>query len=357
MSTNQDFSKRTMKAAILTRIGGPLEVTEVGLGPLGFGQVLVRVLASGICGAQLQEIAGHKGNAGFLPHLLGHEGCGIVEGIGAGVSRVRTGDKVVMHWRKAAGIESHFPTYIFGDREIRSGKVTTFSEYSIVSENRLTPVPIDTPVELCALLGCGLSTALCTVEREAEVKFGESVLVVGAGGLGMNLIRAASLANAFPIMAMDIHQAKYYPAMDMGAHAFICVGKESPRAYLDGFKLKGFDVIIDTAGAGGSMEETLQLLAPTGRFIMVGQPEPGRSVEIRDAKHLFEGEGKTIKATQGGGFQPEVDIPRYVRLHHAGLLSLQTIISDRIPLEDINRGIDLVRAGQASRVLVEIGRE
>src|SRR3989338_3133911 len=137
-----------MKAAILEEINGPLVVGEVGLSELMFGQVLVKVLVSGICGAQLQEIAGNKGNGKFVPHLLGHEGCGIVESIGVGVTRVKKGDKVVMHWRKGEGIESDFPTYTFKGKPMRSGKITTLSEYSVVSENRVTPVPAHTPNEL-----------------------------------------------------------------------------------------------------------------------------------------------------------------------------------------------------------------
>src|SRR6476659_2726056 len=125
-----------MKAAVLEQIDKPLVVADVGLTPPQFGQVLVKVLVSGICGAQLLEIGGHKGNAKFVPHLMGHEGCGIVEDVGVGVSRVKKGDKVIMHWRQGQGIESDFPEYIYNGKRIKSGKVTTFNEYSICSENR-----------------------------------------------------------------------------------------------------------------------------------------------------------------------------------------------------------------------------
>jgi len=169
-----------MKAVVLTQLNSPLEVAEVELTPLQPGQVLVKNLVSGLCGAQLQEIAGLKGNANFLPHLMGHEGCGIVEEVGAGVTTVKVGDKVVMHWRKGEGIEAPFPAYTFNGKSMSSGKVTTLSEYSIVSENRVTTVPQDTPEELCALLGCGLTTALGVITNEAEIKLGESVLIIGS---------------------------------------------------------------------------------------------------------------------------------------------------------------------------------
>jgi len=161
-----------MKAAVLTKINEPLEIKNVELTDLKIGQVLVKIKVSGLCGAQLQEIAGQKGNEKFLPHLMGHEGCGWVQDIGPGVSKVKIGDKVVMHWRVGEGIEAEFPSYILDGKKMSSGKVTTLSEYSIVSENRLTVVPDDTPDELCALLGCGLTTALGTINNEAELKFG-----------------------------------------------------------------------------------------------------------------------------------------------------------------------------------------
>jgi Zn-dependent alcohol dehydrogenase len=344
-----------MKAAILENIDGPLTVGEVELTNLTFGQVLVKVLVSGICGSQLQEIAGNKGNAKFVPHLLGHEGCGIVEDIGAGVTKVKKGDKVIMHWRKGDGIESDFPTYVFKGKPMRSGKVTTLSEQAIVSENRVTPVPADTPNELCALLGCGLSTALGTINDEAIVKFGESVMIVGAGGLGLNLVKAATLASAYPIVSVDIYDHKKELAESLGAHLFINSKAQNIQDELHThFGIKEVDVIIETSGNKHALEDTIPLLSGIGRYIMVGQPKPGESVELLNANHLFGGEGKMIKATQGGKFSPSKDIPRYVRLHKAGILDIEHIITHRFGLDQVNDAIDLVRKGQSSRILIEM---
>lgn len=341
-----------MKAAVLVGIDEPLVVAEVGLTPLQFGQVLVKVLVSGICGAQLLEIGGHKGNAKFVPHLMGHEGCGVVEDVGVGVTRVKKGDKVVMHWRQGLGVESDFPEYEYQGKRIKSGKVTTFSEYAIVSENRLTPVPQDTPEELCALLGCSLSTALGTINEEAKVKFGESIMIVGAGGLGVNLIKAAALAGAYPIISLDIHDSKKELALSMGAHMFVNTAKESLSEALASLGLKDVDVIIECSGTKKAIESTLPLLSGLGRYVMVGQPKSGESVEITNANHLFGGEGKSIRATQGGKFNPSKDIPRYVRLSKAGILKTDGIITHHVKLDDINEAIDAVRQGLASRVLI-----
>ena len=345
-----------MKAAVLETINAPLTVANVELGELSLGQVLVKILVSGICGAQLQEIAGNKNNAKFVPHLLGHEGCGIVEEVGAGVTKVKKGDKVVMHWRKGDGIEADFPTYTFKGKTMRSGKVTTFSEYSIVSENRITPVPKEISNDFCALLGCGLSTALSAIANEAQVQPGESVMVVGLGGLGTCFMKAARFSGASPIIGIDIHDSKKNTVQSLNGNLFINSMKENiPEVMQRELGIKEVDVIIDTSGNARIIAETIPLLGNDGRYILVGQTMPGETVEIKIANHLFGGtEGKTIKATQGGKFSPSKDIPRYVKLYQAGLLDIDNIITHRVTLDNINSAIELMREGKANRIAIDL---
>jgi len=355
------------RAAVLTKLNSPLEVWEMDHCVWGdsrtcaAGQVRVEMICSGICGSQLQEIQGNKGNGGFLPHLLGHEGAGIVREVGPGVSVQMIGRKVVLHWRKGDGPEA-FATARYDTPNHRSsiggGHVTTLTESAVVSANRVTVVPDDVPVELCALLGCGLSTALGTIEQEAKVKFGESVLIVGCGGVGLNLIASAKLSQAFPVFSTDIHD-KDKSAREMGADSFTMIGRDDiarSMSYYD-FALKGFDVIIDTSGSIDAIQQAMPLLADGGRFVMVGQPKPGESFRVDNALNLFHGEqGKRIIATQGGGFRPSRDIARYVQLWRSGALNLDGVISHRFSLEKINDAIDLVRAGQAGRILIEFSK-
>jgi Zn-dependent alcohol dehydrogenase len=345
-----------MKAAVLEEINAPLTVTEVELGELTFGQVLVKVLVSGICGAQLQEIAGDKGNAKYTPHLLGHEGCGIVEDVGMGVTKVKKGDKVVMHWRKGDGIESDFPSYAFKGKVMRSGKVTTFSEYSIVSENRITPVPIDVPNDFCALLGCGFSTALSAVANEAQVKPGESVMIVGLGGLGTCFMKAAHFYRANPLIGVDVFDNKKDMVKALHGDLFINAATENiGEALQRELGIKEVDVVIETSGNARSIANTIPLVGNDGRFIMVGHVKQGQSVEITMADHLFGGtEGKTIKATQGGRFLPSRDIPRFVKLFQAGLLDIDNLVTHHIKLDDINNAIDMMRGGKANRIIIEL---
>jgi len=337
-----------MKAAVLEKLNEPLSVVEVKLTPLKVGQVLVKNTVSGLCGAQLHEIRGHKGNGKFLPHLMGHEGCGIVQEIGSGVTTVKVGDKVVMHWRVGAGIESPFPEYKLNDKTITSGKVTTLSEYSIVSENRLTTVPPDTPDELCALLGCGLTTALGIIDNEVDLKLGESVMIVGCGGVGLNLIQGASLCSAHPIIGVDISEDKREKSLEVGATSFVNIKTEN-------LTIPPVDVIIDTTGNTKTIAQMSRFLSKNGRMVLVGQPPPDESINIPHGVSLFDGVGKTIKATQGGKTNPTEDIPRYVRMHQAGLLNVDKIITHYFSLKDINKALDVLRSGAAGRIMIKMG--
>ena len=335
-----------MKAAILEQIDAPLAVREVELTELKFGQVLVKVLVSGLCGAQLHEIKGHKGNAKFLPHLMGHEGCGIVEEIGLGVTTVEPGDKVVMHWRPGSGIESPFPNYVLDGKTISSGKVTTLNEYSIVSENRITKIPYDTPSVLAAMLGCSLTTALGIIDNECDLKFGESVGILGCGGVGLNLIQAAKMKNASPIYAVDINHQMCDLSTEMGADVFANSIRHLPTT---------MDVIIDTSGVPEVISDAYDRLSPSGRLILVGQPTPGKSVELPNAVSMFDGSGKSIRATQGGRTDPEKDIPRYIKLALSGSLDYESLHTDTFFLDEVNEAFDLLRSGNAGRIMIRIG--
>ena len=335
-----------MKAAILEQIDAPLAVREVELTELKFGQVLVKVLVSGLCGAQLHEIKGHKGNAKFLPHLMGHEGCGIVEEIGLVVTTVEPGDKVVMHWRPGSGIESPFPNYVLDGKTISSGKVTTLNEYSIVSENRITKIPYDTPSVLAAMLGCSLTTALGIIDNECDLKFGESVGILGCGGVGLNLIQAAKMKNASPIYAVDINHEMCDLSTEMGADVFANSITHLPTT---------MDIIIDTTGVPEVIADAYDRLSPSGRLILVGQPTPGKSVELPNAVSMFDGSGKSIRATQGGRTDPEKDIPRYIKLALRGSLDYESLHTDTFFLDEVNEAFDLLRSGNAGRIMIRIG--
>lgn len=335
-----------MKAAVLVELNKPLVITNVNLTELQMGQVLVRVLVSGICGSQVHEIRGFKGNAKFLPHLMGHEGCGIVEEVGPGVNRLKRGDKVVMHWRIGSGIESEFPLYSMNGKEFSSGKVTTLSEFSIVSENRLTKIPSETNPEFAALLGCSMSTALSTIEKISDLKFGESVVIIGSGGIGLNLIAAARIRGAGKIYAIDNSKSKRDLSKLQGATEFFESIRDVPE---------NIDLIIDTTGNTEIIADSLSRLGKDGRIILIGQPKPSDELKIPRGIVFFNGNGLKMMATQGGETVPTMDIPRYIDLYDSGILKIDHLITHRYGLEEINEGFATLMSGNAGRILIRVG--
>ncbi len=333
------------KAAILLKLNEPLVIDEVEIPALKVGQVLVKVYRGGICGAQLGEIAGAKGPDKYLPHLLGHEGGGIVVDIGPGVTHVKPEDAVVLHWRKGVGIEAEPPKYRWNGGYAGGGWVTTFNEYAVVSENRLTPVGEDVPFEIAALMGCAVTTAFGLVNNEAHLKIGQSIAVAGCGGVGLGIIQAAHMVSAHPIIAIDQHQHKVVKAAELGA-TYGCTNIDDARLIAD----KGVDVFVDCTGSVEVIEKGYELTAPGGRMILVGQPSFDHSLLLRSVRQHYC--GKVLMDSQGGRTDPSTDIPRYIELWRAGKLNLGALITHRMPLEQINEALDLVRSGEAGRCMV-----
>jgi S-(hydroxymethyl)glutathione dehydrogenase/alcohol dehydrogenase len=338
------------KAAILVQLNAPLVVDELELPPLDCGQVLVQIHCSGICGAQLGEIAGVKGPDKYLPHLLGHEGGGIVVDTGPGVSHVKKGDPVVLHWRKGIGIHAKPAQYQWKGRAVNSGWVTTFSDYSIVSENRVTPVGKDIPFEIAALMGCAVTTGLGLITNDAQVKIGQSVAVLGAGGVGLNVVQGAAMAGADPVIAIDLYDHKLALARKFGAtHVVNSKQADWSQEILKITGPAGVDVFIENTGQVRLIELAYKLTAPQGRTILVGVPRHDQDITIHSLPLHF---GKVLTGCEGGHTNPTSDIPRYLRLYQRGKLELAAQITHRFPLDDINNALDTVRNGQAGRCVV-----
>lgn len=344
-----------IKAAILVQQHAPLEVAEIeSPDRLHFGQVLVRIHYSGICGAQINEIEGAKGPDRFLPHLLGHEGCATVLETGEGVRAVKKGDLVVMHWRPGAGIQSETPVYRWNGRQVNAGWVTTFNDYAIVSENRITPIPADFDPKLAPLFGCAVTTAMGVINNNAQVKVGQSVVVFGVGGVGLCTVQAAQMVSAYPIVAIDVVDSKLEMARRFGATH--CINSRSvddvDRQVLDVVGGQGADAVIETTGNARIIEKAYALTHADGKTILVGVPRKGDNISIYSLPLHFK---KVLTGSHGGDAEPHRDIPRYIRLVKAGRFSLEGLITHEFPLERINDAIALVRGGEAGRVLVRAG--
>lgn len=341
-----------MKAAILEKLRAPLVLDEIEVPPLDCGQVLVEIHETGICGAQLGEIDGKKGEDKFLPHLMGHEGGGVVLETGAGVTHVRKGDHVVLHWRKGVGIHASPAKYRWDGRVVNSGWVTTFNECAVVSENRVTPIPKHIPFSIAALMGCAVTTALGLINNLAQVKIGQSVAVFGCGGVGLNVVQGAAMVSADPIIAIDIYDEKLALAREFGATHLINSAKSDVREQVRSIVgSAGVDVFVENTGLVRLIETAYALTANTGKTILVGVPKHDEDITIHSLPLHF---GKVLTGCEGGATDPTADIPRYVRLYERGKLNLDRLITHHLPFAEINNALDKVRAGEVGRCVLTV---
>lgn len=338
---------KSMQAAILVEQRQPLVIDEVQLPEtLSCGQVLVKINYSGICGSQLGEIDGAKGPDNYLPHLLGHEASGCVVEAGPGVKKVKQGDHVVLHWMKGSGIEADPPHYTWQGRKVNAGWITTFNEYAIISENRLTAISPAIDGRIAALFGCAITTGLGVVVNNAKLKPGESIVILGAGGVGLNVIQGATLTSAHPIIGVDIHDNRLALAREMGAthllNALKCDLRDEIRKIVGS---AGVDVIVDNTGLPEMIELAYELTAIKGRVVLVGVPKKGNHISVYSLPLHF---GKGLIGSHGGETNPNEDIPRYIRMFEAGKLSLAPLITHEFSLAGINDAIAKMRSGEVA---------
>ena len=343
-----------MKSAVLIESNKPLIVTDLDLPKkLEFGQVLVKICYSGLCGAQINEIEAVKGPDKFLPHLLGHEGSGIVEIIGDGVTTVKPGDHVVLHWRKSSGIQSSTPKYSWNGKQVNAGWVTTFNEKTVVSENRLTVIPKDFDMKTAALFGCSVISGFGAVNNDAQVKIGQSVLIFGIGGMGLNIAYAASLVSAYPIVGVDIFKEKIEMGKKFGlTHGIVTNSNDLKKEIFNIVGDKGPEITFETTGNARVMEQAYELTPSDGKTIFVGVPND--KISIYSLPLAFK---KKLAVSHGGNSVPDKDIPRYIRLIKNNKINLEKLITHEFDLPKINEAIDLFRSGKAGRIILKISKE
>jgi S-(hydroxymethyl)glutathione dehydrogenase/alcohol dehydrogenase len=260
---------------------------------------------------------------------------------------------VVLHWRKGLGIESVPPIYSWQGKQVNAGWITTFNEYAIVSENRCTPIPADSDLKVAALFGCAVTTGFGVVENNARVRIGESVVVYGAGGIGLNIVQAAAMMSAYPIIAVDLHDNRLQLAAEMGATHLINGSRDDARARIQEISgVAGVDVFIDNTGQPAIIEAGYQLTKPQGRVVLVGVPRKGKEISIYSLPLHF---GKVLIGSHGGDCCPHLDISRYHNLFRLNRIKLRELITDEFSLSEINKAIEEIRRGEISgRCLVKV---
>lgn len=335
-----------IKAAILFEQKKPLIIDEIELkDSLSFGQVLVKLKHSGICGSQIGEINGTKGVDKYLPHLLGHEGSAEVVDIGPGVTKVKIDDFVVLHWKQSAGLQCVQPKYLLGKKQINAGWVTTFNDYAVISENRLTKVSKEFDPKVLSLFGCAITTGFGAIENNGNTKIGQSIFIFGAGGVGLNMIQAAKILNCYPIIACDIFDNRLELAKKIGATHVFNISNINLKELQKHLPIKNFDLFIDNTGNPDVINFGYQIINNEGKLILVGVPKLDNETKIYTLPLHF---GKQIIGSHGGSTIPDKDIPRLLNLVKNRNINFNEIITEEFDLEDINNAIKRMQNGDLS---------
>jgi len=266
-------------AAILIENNKPLVIKKIEIPPLKEGQVLIKMLYAGICHSQLNEIKGLKGEDKYLPHLLGHEGSGIVQEIGFGVNKIKKGDYVVVSWIKGKGKNVTSTKYFQNKEKYNSGSITTFNQYSVISENCLFKIPKEIPPDVAALLGCAIPTGAGIVKNELNIKEGDTLAIFGIGGIGTSALIYANALNCSKIIAIDINENKLLQAKEYGAIEIINPTKENVISKIKELTNgEGVDHAIECSGVKKVMETAFQSIKDGGTVVIAGNLKKGETI-------------------------------------------------------------------------------
>jgi len=343
-----------LKAAVLVSLGQPLEImSDVKVPEPGRGQVLVRLAYSGVCHSQLMEAKGARGADPYIPHLLGHEGSGRVEKIGAEVSKVQVGDLVILGWIKGSGLDGNGARYLRGDTVINAGGVTTFNEFAVVSENRCVLLPEGVPLDVAVLFGCALPTGAGIVINEIKPVPDTTIAIFGLGGIGLSALMATMLYKFTSVIAVDISEEKLAMAREFGATHTINANEGDPVSAIRGMTGgEGVDYSVEASGSPAVIEAAFNSVRRHGGLcVFASHPPSGSRIQLDPYELIC---GKQIRGSWGGASNPDIDVPKLAALYTAGKLPLEKLISKPYRLEDINNALSDLEALKATRPLIEL---
>lgn len=359
-----------MRAAILEEYGKPLVVQDVDLAPPGPGEVLVRIGATGVCHS---DVSIANGTLPWpVPAVLGHEGAGEVIEVGQGVRSVAPGDHVVISWVPICGAcffcsngqAQLCSTYRMAlgrmddgtTRLSRAGaelshaiNAATFAEQTVVREASVVKIPKDVPLEVAALIGCGVLTGVGAAINTAAIQPGERVAVIGAGGVGLNVIQGCRVAGASVILAIDPLESKREAALRFGATHAVAPEEadEACKELTDGIRP---DAVFEVVGRPALQRQAFELVRAGGRAVLVGAAPVVESVEFPTLGFLFM--EKRVLGCYYGSCDPRRDTGRILDLWRAGRLDLEGLVTGKKPLEDVNEAFAAIEDGTAIRTLL-----
>ena len=365
------------RAAVAWEAGKPLSIEEVDLEAPRAGEVLVRIVATGVCHTDAYTLSGAD-QEGLFPAILGHEGGGIVEDVGAGVTSVKPGDHVIPLYTPECGqckfcrsgktnlcqairatqgkglMPDGSSRFSIGGRPVLHYMGTsTFSEYTVLPEIALAKIDKAAPLEKVCLLGCGITTGIGAVLNTAKVTPGSSVAVFGLGGIGMSVIQGAVMAKAGRILAIDTNPEKFVMAKALGATDFI-----NPRDHADtpiqqvivDLTDGGVDYSFECIGNVNVMRQALECCHKGwGESIIIGVAGAGQEISTRPFQLVT---GRVWRGSAFGGVKGRSQLPGYVERYMAGELRIDEFVSAELPLEQINHAFDLMHEGKVIRSVI-----
>lgn len=363
-----------MKAAVLYEPKTRFMVEEVEVQEPKRGEVMVRMVAGGVCHSDLHIVKGDL--EAPLPAILGHEGAGIIEMVGEGVTSVKKGDPVVPLWRLSCGqcewclggrpalCDAAFQIrntgrLLDGTSRFRRGSteikhfagVSTFASYSVMMEQAVVKVREDVPLEKAALVGCGVITGVGAVANAAQVRPGSSVAVFGTGGVGLNVIQGAALVGAERIIAVDLLDNKLELAREMGATHLVNARRTDPVTQVKELTGgQGVDYAFEVVGIPETIAQAVEALRKRGVAVIVGVSRKDATIPLKTLPMVFQ--EKTVTGSLYGSARPRVDIPKLLDLYLAGKLKLDQLLTRTYPLEQINEAYDALERGETARSVV-----
>lgn len=334
-----------MDAVILRDLGVGPQLENVTIDEPAAGEVLVRMAASGICGSDLHVLHG-KSAAAVLPTVLGHEGSGVVEAVGPGVRRVVVGDHVVLMGDVRRDHRVHSAGAAIN---VYAGQ-GTMAELAVVSQDKVVVIPQDVPLDVMALMGCAVLTGVGTVLNGPRPDAGGSALVVGCGGVGLNIIQALHLVGAATIVAVDNNPARLNGASDFGATHVINSGERPIGEAVRSVLPNGVDVAYEVVGSPELTQEAWAATRSGGTCVMVGAAPPGSEIHI-DSRQLLLTQ-RNLTASLMGGASAQTEIPRIIELYRAGRIKIDELVGARVPLQDFGRALGDMESGAIARALL-----
>ena len=357
-----------MKAAVLREVGKPLQIEDVQIGKPGPHEVLIRTAAAGVCHSDLHFM---EGKYPFpLPAVLGHESAGVVEQVGSEVRTVKVGDHVITCLSAYCGhcdqcLTGHMSLCVSPDtRRDRSEEprlaaasgsmnqylnLSSFAEQMLIHEHACVAIRKDMPLDRAALIGCGVTTGIGAVIHTSNVRPGETVAVIGCGGVGLAAINGAAIAGAGRIIAIDTSSAKDNMSRLFGATDFINAADGDPVAQVMEMTGGGVHHSFEAIGLGKTAEQAFNMLRRGGTANVIGMIPVGQTVSLMGAAFLGE---KRIQGSLMGSNRFPVDMPRFVDFYMSGKLKLDEMISRRLKIEQINEAFDEMKTGQIARSVV-----